>query len=389
MAITDKEEGVWGLEEVYNKINQGSIWAYDAPGGDQGKFYSWGEGGVGANATNNQTRYSSPTQVGTDATWLDFGVRGRKYQNGSGIKGDGTLWSWGNNSFGELGQNNKTQRSSPVQVGTGTDWSALGFAVQKVGAIKTNGSLWTWGRNNQGQLGTNNKTYYSSPIQLPGTTWKQVSMGAEFTVATKTDGTLWNWGSNSSAQLGHNNKTQYSSPKQLPGTSWAYAWCAEEAMYAVRTDGTLWGWGRNDYGELGQNDRTEYSSPRQIPGTWATGRQQIAPMYYAASGIKSDGTLWSWGYNSSGNLGHNGSPSAHISSPTQVPGTTWSQIDGGYLFSGALKTDGTLWGWGNNNVGMLGDNTIVQRSSPIQIPGSWLNQAGALSVNWDSMYAIK
>ena len=390
MAITDKEEGVWLLDEVYNKINEGGIWSYDATGGDQGKFYSWGGNGFGQGARNtsgNPTNVSSPVQVGTDATWSDFGMSGRKYAMGAALKGDGTLWAWGDNDFGQLGQNSKTKRSSPVQIGTGTDWQFLGFATQKWGAIKTDGTLWCCGRNNNGELGQNNKTYHSSPVQIPGTSWREISFSG-FAAATKTDGSLWTWGAGNNGQLGHNNTSGYSSPKQVSGTTWNHAYCGEDSAYATKTDGTLWGFGRNDYGELGQNNRTGYSSPKQIPGTWGSGRMQIGQNYYAMSAIKSDGTLWSWGYNTGGNLGLN--DTVFLSSPAQVPGTTWSNVDGGYLITAAMKTDATLWVWGAGYSGAFGTNHAYpdMRSSPIQLPGNWLNQAGSFSVNWDDMFAL-
>ena len=337
MAITDKEKGVWGLDQVYNKINQGSIWEYTS---SSGFLWSWGKGDDWGNLGHNSRQtVSSPVQVGSDGTWVELGIDGRVYGSNFGIKNDGTLWAWGLNTVGQLGLNSPTNaaRSSPTQI-PGSTWSKLSHAYLRASAIKTDGTLWLWGYNNKGQLGNNNLTSYSSPVQVPG-------------------------------------------------TSWSYAWASEESVLSVRTDGTLWAWGRNTYGSLGQNNTTWRSSPTQIPGTYAVGQDKINGGYYGALAIKTDGTLWSWGYNGGGNLGQNNT--TKYSSPTQIPGTTWNGVQSGYIYTAATKTDGTLWSWGLNSNGQLGQNNTTQYSSPIQIPGDWATNSGALGVGWDGMMAIK
>ena len=132
--------------------------------------------------------------------------------------------------------------------------------------------MWSWGSaSGDGDLGHNDKTNRSSPTQIPGTSWatgyQKVSAHGQGGAAIRTDGTLWTWGNNGNGELGLNNKTEYSSPKQVPGTTWRTVQGAQDAMMATKTDGTLWAWGDNSYGSLGQNDRTSESSPKQIPGT--------------------------------------------------------------------------------------------------------------------------
>ena len=238
--------------------------------------------------------------------------------------------------------------------------------------------LWVWGRNSYGSLGLNqtaNNVRYSSPVQVPGTTWgpftTNVSYGNESNVHNiKQDGTLWMWGRNNYGQLGLNSRTDYSSPVQVPGTTWSTLNRGNHRSAVIKTDSTAWVWGYNGYGDLGQNSRTDYSSPTQIPGSWS--KIQIGA---AGLGLKTDGTLWSWGRNYEGVLGLN-QPAPDdgwttISSPTQIPGTTWNDIELSYRSSYATKTDGTLWGWGSNVTGELGQNERTSRSSPVQIPGSW------------------
>ena len=145
-------------------------------------------------------------------------------------------------------------------------------------AIKTNGTLWTWGRNNTNQLGQGNQTEYSSPRQVgTDTTWSRVqSVTYHYMIATKTDGTLWSWGTNTGGVLGQNNTTQYNSPRQIgTGTDWGTPGDRKfDGEYlqagAIKTDGTLWAWGSNPSGPLGNNSNQNQSSPIQVPGSWNT-----------------------------------------------------------------------------------------------------------------------
>ena len=202
------------------------------------------------------------------------------------------------------------------------------------GEWELNNQLWSWGTNTYGRLGQNNTTEYSSPVQVPGTTWSSIS-GAYHTLATKTDGTLWSWGQNSNGQLGQNNQTTYSSPIQIPGTTWSSVSAnIRSVSFATKTDGTLWSWGYNNFGQLGQNNRTSYSSPIQIPGTtWSLVSASTGGQHSLAT--KTDGTLWAWGRNQFGKLGQNNT--TYYSSPVQIPGTTWSVIFVNERRSFALK----------------------------------------------------
>ena len=371
MAITDKEKGVWGLDQVYNKINQGSIWEYSGVPA----LFVWGSNDKGKLAQNNNEGayegYSSPVQI-PGTTWQYLSQSGQKTdsRHAFATKTDGTLWSWGYNSKGQLGHNSRTQYSSPVQI-PGTTWGPyMEVSGQSSFAIKTDGTLWAWGMNDSGygRLGLNNKTNYSSPVQIPGTTWAAIDTANYFTTATKTDGTLWTWGYGGYGRLGLNSNTNYSSPKQVPGTTWGTSISSGNyGAGVVKTDGTLWMWGYNSNGEVGQNNRTAYSSPRQIPGTtWS----KISCQYFSTLAIKTDGTLWVWGNNDQGNLGLNSRTT--YSSPVQIPGTTWNDIISTYAHSSvATKTDGTLWSWGPNGYGQLGQNNTTKYSSPTQIIGNW------------------
>ena len=159
------------------------------------------------------------------------------------------------------------------------------------------------------------------------------------------------------------------------------------------TNGNLFSWGQGQNGALGLSDTTQRSSPTQVGSgeDWESLGHQ-GRRYASGGGLKSDGTLWVWGRNSSGGLGQNDTIAR--SSPIQIPGTTWAttsyQIGVGYFAVHAIKTDGTLWTWGYNvTAGQLGTGDAFDRSSPIQIPGTWKNGEGALNLGYDCMQAIK
>ena len=229
------------------------------------------------------------------------------------------LWSWGNNQFGQLGDNVITHKSSPVQtVSGGTNWKLVSCKFYDTAAIKTDGTLWLWGYNAYGELGDNSRTHRSSPVQTVagGTNWKLVSFGADTAAAIKTDGTLWLWGAGSYGVLGDNTSTRTSSPIQTVagGTNWKLVASGHFSMACIKTDGTLWTWGKNSGGQLGDNAITSKSSPVQ----------------------------------------------------TVSGGTNWKLIDVGGYNTSCMKTDGTLWLWGRNTYGQLGDNTTANKSSPVQ-----------------------
>ena len=283
-----------------------------------------------------------------------------------------TLWSWGRNVEGQLGvNNNNTSRSTPVTTLLGgTNWKSIAGGNAHTVALKTDGTLWTWGRNSYGQLGINAGTTASrsTPVTtlLGGTNWKSIACGKAHTVALKTDGSLWSWGANFDGQLGVNNTTSRSTPVTtlLGGTNWKSIACGYNHTLALKTDGTLWSWGNNYYGQLGVNDITSRNTPvtTLLGGTnW----KSIASGYVHTVALKTDGSLWSWGRNSYGQLGDNTNTSRSTPVTTLLGGFTWKSIACGRMHTTALKTDGTLWTWGRNYHGQLGINDTTNRSTPV------------------------
>lgn len=338
------------------------------------KLYAWGFNAYGDLGIGDTTVRSSPVQVGALNTWTSITV-------GKGITSDGKLWAWGINNVGQLGLNTATfSYSSPVQVGALTNWLQVsGGQYTFTAAIKTNGTLWTWGPNNQGQLGLGNTTAYSSPKQVGSLTdWLYVSAGYESCGAIKTNNTLWTWGRNGNGELGLGNTTARSSPTQVGSlTNWASVRMNATATIALKTDGTIWSWGYNINGQLGINSANYYySSPKQIGSL--TNWTAISNSGYTMHAIDSSGRLYGWGRNNTGAVG-NGTVNTY-SSPIQIGAlTNWSKVETAGIANGytaAIKTDGTLWTWGQGSSGRLGLGNTTSYSSPKQVGSgtSWRTQ---------------
>ena len=356
--------GVWKLEDVGYYEEEGGWPKPTLPR----ELYSWGQNNEGQLGQNNGNTddLSSPVQVGALTNWASVGPG---VEFAAAITTTGELFTWGNNtSYGMLGQGDLVDRSSPVQVGALTNWSQVSGAFEFCAAIKTDGSLWTWGRAEWGRLGNNSTTLnHSSPVQVGSLTdWAFVSNQSSNCIAIKTDGTMWSWGINSNGQLGHNDTAARSSPVQIGAlTNWSKVAMWSGGWNAIKTDGTMWACGMGQfYGAHGNNDKINYSSPIQIGSL--TNWSKIAAGAKVCSSVKTDGSLWSWGQGDDGQLGQNST--TRISSPVQVGSlTTWLESNCGYYHQHAIKTDGTLWAWGQNNDGQLGNNAVVNVSSPIQI----------------------
>jgi alpha-tubulin suppressor-like RCC1 family protein len=311
------------------------------------------------------------------------------------LRADNTLWAWGGNSYSQLGNGNTTGRLLPAQVPApiaavpGTTWTGVVAGPSHVVARRSDGTLWGWGYNNNGQLGDGTSTNRVSPVLIAapagaaaGSSWGQVATSGRHTLALRSDNSLWAWGSNAAGTIGDNTTNNRLTPTAVTtppsaaaGTSWTQVAVGDNHSLALRTDGTLWAWGNNSYGQLADNTFTNRLLPTLVAAptgaaagtTWT----HIAAGLYHSVGLRSDGSLWTWGYNSFGQLGDasttsSSQPVAVVTPGTVGAGTRWTSIAANDNHTVALRSDGSLWAWGNNSYGQLGDNSIVNRSTPVR-----------------------
>ena len=346
--------------------------------------FAWGGNNKGGMMTGNTTTLCSPVQIGGKLyrTWT--GGRGTSGVGTSGaVDTDEKLFTCGNASTGALGDGTTTDKSSPVQVGSATDWAMIATGGKFDGArnfthaAKTGGTLWSWGNSQDGCLGHGNTTAISSPIQIGSLTdWsdgeqsyenmRRISCGNKSTWVIKSDGTLWAWGDNGEGYLGDGTSTARSSPVQMgSATNWNIVNGYGGGVGAINNDGELWTWGWGATGRIMQGNTTNYSSPVQVGSS--TNWTWWACSGGASAAINSAGQLFTCGNNGDGRLGLGNT--TNYSSPVQVGSLTdWKYVEivGNNMI--AVKTDGTLWSWGAGNAAEGNPrNDAITVSSPVQV----------------------
>jgi alpha-tubulin suppressor-like RCC1 family protein len=335
-----------------------------------GALFGWGDNSFGQLGTNNTTSRSSPVQIGALADWANVWCGDGAYSFTIALKTDGTLWSWGYGTYGMLGSGSTSNRSSPMQIGSGTYWTEVSAGTKHVLARRSDNTLWAWGQNQYGELGQGAAgSGFSSPIQVGSGTYKAISAGGSTSMAIGSDDCLYAWGSNQNGVFG----PITGSPAQVGSdTNWSTVSCGSNHAHALKTDGTLWGWGANNTGQLGSGATSSYLSISPVKiGTqiWS----KLCAGCSSSFAIRSDGKLFGWGQNDSGELGQG--DTTFRNSPVQIGSSSWTFIEAargsrGNPQSGrafAIRGDGSLWAWGNNSGGALGDGTTTDRSSPVQI----------------------
>ena len=336
-------------------------------------MWSWGANGDGQLGLGSFGNKISPGRVGTGTTWAGFSA-GEEFT--VALKTDGTLWTSGHDDAGQLGDGASYDRQSFVRIGAGTTWAAVSSGNAHTLALMSDNTLWAWGRNLYGEMGNGNTGSNNyAPGQIgSGTTWSAVSTGSYHSHALKSDGTLWAWGLNNFGQLGIGSTIDCNGPVQVgTGTDWAavsggggggwVGWGSHTV--ALKSDNTLWTWGSNVWGQLGDPTITDCTVlPVQI-GTGTTWIAASAGTWHTMA-LKSDGTLWGWGRGGYGQLGNGTYTDCTV--PVQVgTGTTWSAVSAALEHTVALKSDGTLWAWGLNNYGELGNGTKTASNAPVQV----------------------
>jgi alpha-tubulin suppressor-like RCC1 family protein len=324
-----------------------------------GTLWAWGFNGAGQLGDGTTIEKSVPVKIGNDSNWKTISAGGN---SSVAIKTNGTLWGWGDNFWGQLGNGiNGDNRFAPVRIGTDSNWKQVSEGSTFTLAIKNDGSLWGWGNNLWGQLG--NQTIVTFvPTRVGNTSdWKTVSAGENHTIAIKLDGTLWAWGLNSKGQLGDGTLINKATPVKIGSESnWKSIAIGDSFSVAIKTDGTLWAWGTNDLGQVGNGTFAASSIPTQVGAgnTW----ESVSVGRYSSFAIKTDGTLWTWGWKIGSvffdiDNSHN--------SPTQVGvDSDWQSSASGQKHTFAFKTNGTLWAWGDDAWGKLGIDSNLDTTKP-------------------------
>lgn len=289
---------------------------------------------------------------------------------GCGLQSDHTVWCWGADDFGQSGSTGNLgsmdPNKTPTQLGSDSDWVSLAAGDFHTCGIRSNGTAWCWGSNESGELGTSSNIGTNNPNPKPSqvgtaTDWAQLSAGRWHTCGVRTDATLWCWGSNSDGQLGSDPDSSPEPVQVGTDADWVQVSAGGWHTCAVKIDQTLWCWGANDFGQLGvapdAGTPTVQPAPQQVNGSWAT----VAAGDRYTCATRTHGTLWCWGRNTDGQLGD----ATNVGSDTPNPDphqvgvdTDWAGLAAGVNHTCAVKTGGTTWCWGDNAFGETGAAAI-------------------------------
>ena len=353
-----------------------------------GTVYAWGSNVGGQLGDGTSTSSASPVHVSglTGVTAIAGGASA-----GYALKSDGTVYAWGYNFLGQLGDGTSTSSATPVQVSGLTGVTAIAGGGDAGYALKSDGTVYAWGSNGSGARGHGTSTSSATPVQVSGLTGvTAIAGGAYAGYALKSDGTVYAWGSNALGQLGDGTTTNSSAtPVQVSGLTGVTAIAGGGSTgYALKSDGTVDAWGYNFFGQLGDGTTTTNGcecSPTPVPVSGLTGVTAIAGGG-AGYALKSDGTVYAWGSNVGGQLGDGTSTSS--ATPVPVSGLTGvTAIAGGAYTGYALKSDGTVYAWGSNGFGELGDGTTTSSATPVQVSG--LTGVTAIAGGIEAGYALK
>ena len=330
-----------------------------------GYNYEW-ELGIGENEY-----FYTPQEISYSKSVSHFSSGGR---SSCLIDSDNHLYCFGESKDGKLGlgANTKAYYNTPQEVDNSNTWKDLSLNLKHSCGIQTDGSLYCWGDNSNYQLGIGSSTSQSSPVLVGDGTenWFDISTGSSHSCAIKGTGELNCWGYNNRHQVNSSSSTYIATPAKVnDDLDWASVTSGVYHNCAIKSNGELYCWGYNSYGQLGLGTSSTYENIT-IVGT-DTDWSIVSAGGYHSCGIKENGTLWCWGDNNKGQLGLGSSGGSHYS-PEQVGSdTNWVKISSGYRYSCAIKSDNTLYCWGSNQYGRLGDGSSTDSSTPVQVQGSW------------------
>jgi len=355
-----------------------------------GSHHLYFEASAGGHVISSQC---NPIQIDTsrytDPTCVVTGRIAAGLLHSLALKYDGTVWAWGDNTYGQLGINNNNDSATPVQVLILNNIVAIAAGWTHNLALQSDGTVWAWGRNNFGQLGINNShADQKIPIPVPGLSGVMYIAAGAYHSLARTSGDFLAWGYNADGELGVEDYAQRDVPTHVSNTSglWYYNVTAIAAgayhSLAIGGGGQVWAWGANNRGQLGLGNGTTSpkNTPQQISVGGFPGVKAIAGGLYHSLAIDNDpGYVWAWGDNTYGQLGSGNPPVAYNATPAHY----WSSygvqaISAGVAHSLAIDSSGSVWSWGYNDHGQLGDNSTTTRSTPVQV-GSGLPSMTTIS----------
>ena len=348
--------------------------------GEYHSFFLTSTGGVWATGLNTNGQLGDGTTTQRNSPVSVSGLSGVTITQLSGAAGsslalqsDGTVWGWGYNTSGEVGDGSTTQRTSPVHLSSLSGIVAVQAGYTHSSAIKSDGTVWTWGTNSYGELGDGTIILRSSPVQVSGMSGAlQLASGNEDTLVLKSDGTLWGWGYNALGELANGTSAAMAAPSPLLGLNSISQLAMGDQGYHtlfIGAGGAVYATGLNCYGELGDGTTNFHVGATAVNMSNLGSAVACAVGRYHSLAVKSDGTVWAWGLNGNGQLGTGTTTNSSV--PVQVSGLTGvTSVAAGATFSMALKSDGTLWGWGSNGNGYLGIGSYTQHTTPVQVRDS-------------------
>jgi alpha-tubulin suppressor-like RCC1 family protein len=324
---------------------------------------SWGddrEGDLGNGTTDVARPQYGDLKFANDVVQVAAG-----YYFGLALRGDGTVWGWGDNGSGQLGDGTTTNRSTPGRV-LGPDGVVTQVAAGSMSlALLSDGTVWEWGNN------------LLIPVPVPGLTGiTKISASRTFNMALRSDGTVWAWGGNDRGQLGNGTTVTTLTPVKVTGLSHVTGIAAGfDAAVATATNGisaltSVWTWGANDHGQLGDGTLADHLVPERITGIGTSYISAVTAGLWTGAVLGTDGSVWGWGDNSAGQLVRTPS-TAPATRPVSMfaAGSGISQLSAGWSHMLALKSNGTVLAWGSNQVGQLGDGNRDPVTGPVQVTG--------------------
>jgi alpha-tubulin suppressor-like RCC1 family protein len=337
---------------------------------DDGTVWMWGWNENGQLGDGTATVRFTPVQISCLYNVIAIDANA---DNTAALKNDGTVWVWGLNNRGQIGDGTAINRHTPTQVTALDNKNIIAVSVGSghIAALCENGYVWTWGFNNRGQLGDDSTTDRRTPVQVKHlSNVIAIATGDQHTLALCENGYVWSWGNNDSGNLGDGSTTERHTPVKVEGLSNV---TAISASAAIKNDGSVWAWGWNFYGQLGDNSTISRHAPVYVFDNLIS----ITAKNNHTAALRNDGTAWTWGRSHNGQLGHNNSVNYLV--PTRIQSLSdVASIATGMSHTVALRNDGTVWAWGWNLRGTLGDNTTNTRHSPIQVRGA--NNIGFLNL---------